>query len=513
LKSRLLSTTIKEEDPESKFNMLPRVKSKQPAPISNRLWSATGVNVYKKVFEMSDENLKAHIAHVAYKKYGQTAKAQQIEAVANLVSGRNTFVLAGTGFGKSRIAEIYFSMLPMTRNSVILTLNPLDSLGDNQVFEKRAAGFSAINLNKLNFNKKVADDISKGVYQFVYLSPEIFLNNKLWEEVYFSSEFQNRLGLVVVDEAHMVYIWGLVQSRPGRHLATILSRLEDFGIFRPSYGHLGGHLLSRNDKPMLLLSATCRPVAVEAIKKSLKLEDSNVDIIRAELTRPKIRIVRIPMEGSMVSCHDLIKVFPSVNDVSNEDLVPTLVYSGSRNRTLTALEVISMARETPADSMNPSSTCALRYHSCTGDLDKNDCVEDFATGKVPIVSCTMALGLGQNWKRVRMVVHMGRGDPASVVQMIGRCGRDGRPGLAILFVEKNRRNGKNSVDEFHNDAIQSDDDRMDALAVTPVCLRVAFSIDNLYVYLVVLPDSQMVMIDNVIIFPFLQARLHTSSGE
>ncbi|KAA1128574.1 ATP-dependent DNA helicase sgs1 [Puccinia graminis f. sp. tritici] len=154
---------------------------------------------------------------------------------------------------------------------------------------------------------------------------------------------------------------------------------------------------------MLLLSATCRPVAVEAIKKSLKLEDSNVDIIRAELTRPEIRIVCIPMEGSMVSCHNLIKVFPSVNDVSNEDLVPTLVYSGSRNRTLTALEVISMARETPAESMNPSSTCARRYHSCTGDLDKNDCVEDFATGKVPIVSCTMALGLGQNWKRVRMV--------------------------------------------------------------------------------------------------------------
>ncbi|KNE90859.1 hypothetical protein PSTG_15725, partial [Puccinia striiformis f. sp. tritici PST-78] len=55
----------------------------------------------------------------------------------------------------------------------------------------------------------------------------------------------------------------------------------------------------------------------------------------------------------------------------------------------------------------------------------------------------MALGLGQNWKRVRKVVHMGKGDPASTSQMIGRCGRDGRPGLAVLFVEKTRRKGKN----------------------------------------------------------------------
>ncbi|OAV85651.1 hypothetical protein PTTG_30366, partial [Puccinia triticina 1-1 BBBD Race 1] len=458
--------------------MLPKAKPKQVSSITDRVWSPTGINVYKKVFGMNDQNMKAHIGNLALKKYGQPAKPLQIDAVANLVSGRNTFVLAGTGFGKSRIAEIYFGMIPLKKKSVILTLNPLDSLGDNQVYEKQQAGFTAINLNKLNFNKQTAEDISKGVYQFVYLSPEIFLNSKLWEEVYFSSEFQNRLGLVVVDEAHMIYIWGLVESRPGRHLATILSRLEDFGIFRPSYGLLGGHLLSRNDKPILLLSATCRPIAVEAIKKSLKLEDSNVDIIRGELTRPEIRIIRVPMEHSMISCHDLVKVFPSANDVTNEELVPSLVYSGSRNRTLTALDVISMARETPSESSNPKSGCARRYHSCTGDQDKLDCVEDFSTGKFPIVSCTMALGLGQNWKRVRMVVHMGRGDPASIVQMVGRCGRDGRPGLAILFVEKFRRNGKNSVADFKEGTTQSDDDRMDALAITPVCLRIAFSIDN-----------------------------------
>jgi superfamily II DNA helicase RecQ len=93
----------------------------------------------------------------------------------------------------------------------------------------------------------------------------------------------------------------------------------------------------------------------------------------------------------------------------------------------------------------------------------------------------MALGLGQNWTRVRSVVHMGRGDPSAICQMIGRCGRDGKPGLAILFVEKTRTNGKNSIAQFKagNGGEQSDDDRMDALAVTPVCLRIAFAVNNL----------------------------------
>jgi superfamily II DNA helicase RecQ len=127
---------------------------------------------------------------------------------------------------------------------VVLVLNPLDSLGNNQIFEKQQAGFTEINLNKLNFNKKAADNISNGVYQFVYMSPEIFLNNKMWEDVYFSSAFENCLGLVVVDEAHMIYIWGLVESGPGKHLASMYSQHQDQGIFQPSYGNLGGQLLT-----------------------------------------------------------------------------------------------------------------------------------------------------------------------------------------------------------------------------------------------------------------------------
>lgn len=77
---------------------------------------------------------------------------------------------------------------------------------------------------------------------------------------------------------------------------------------------------------------------------------------------------------------------------------------------------------------------------------------------------------------------MGRADPSNLNQMGGRCGRDGKPGLVILFMERTRVKGKNCVEDFGPGTFQTDDDRMDAFAITPVCLRIAFNVDNTSVF-------------------------------
>jgi superfamily II DNA helicase RecQ len=119
------------------------------------------------------------------------------------------------------------------------------------------------------------------------------------------------------------------------------------------------------------------------------------------------------------------------------------------------------------------------FHASTGERDKKDVINGYENSNFPCVSCTMALGLGKNWKHVRSVIHMGRGDPSSINQMVGRCGRDGRLALAIMFMEKKRKYGKNKPEDFSNIKDISEDNRMDMLAVTPICLRIAFSLDNL----------------------------------
>ncbi|KAI7950092.1 hypothetical protein MJO28_008913 [Puccinia striiformis f. sp. tritici] len=170
-----------------------------------------------------------------------------------------------------------------------------------------------------------------------------------------NDEFQNQLALVVVDEAHIIYQWGLVESGGGKNKVMLLGHVEDQGIFRPLYGKLGARLLTRNNKPILLMSATCRPIAIEGIKKSLKLESHNILIVKGELTRPEIRIIRVQMKESMASCGDLVSIIPRKSEVPDASMVLTLVYNSSRNKTATLMKALDLARGTRGNSMRPKS--------------------------------------------------------------------------------------------------------------------------------------------------------------
>ncbi|EFP85628.2 uncharacterized protein PGTG_10957 [Puccinia graminis f. sp. tritici CRL 75-36-700-3] len=334
----------------------------------------------------------------------------------------------------------------------------------------------------MTLSLKVIHDIQKGMYSFVYLSPEVFLNSGLFTDLFFSYEFQNKLALIVVDEAHMIYLWGLVASRASKSLNSF-DRHQDRSVFRPSFGCMATRLMATNNVPLLMLSATCRPIAVDSILQNLKLQQTDVKMIDGELTRPEIRLIHISMTQTLKSVDDLLRVFSPHTKTSANDTVPTLIYSGSRNATFNVMKVVNEARKTRLHEFDPADGFIRRFHSCTDDDDKITNMKDFTDGKFPIFSTTMALGLGQNLKRVRCVIHMGRGDPASIVQMVGRCGRGGNGGLALMFMEPIRKKGKNSVDDFDLIGFQDDDTRMDALAVTPVCLRIALTVDNLNGYI------------------------------
>ncbi|KAI7944924.1 hypothetical protein MJO28_010619 [Puccinia striiformis f. sp. tritici] len=189
------------------------------------------------------------------------------------------------------------------------------------------------------------------------------------------------------------------------------------------------------------------------------------------------------MESSIQSSKDALKVYGPKAYTPGNQMVPSVICSRTWAHTLQVLEVLDQARETTNNHLNPHNLFALRYHACTGELDKKDAIEDFTGGKVPVLSCTLALGMGKNWNLVRQVVHIGCGDSSLICQMVGQCSRDGQPGLAVLFVESNGPKGKNSVADFVPGQKQSDKDWMEALAVTPVCLHIAFSMDSIIGYI------------------------------
>ncbi|KAH9459285.1 hypothetical protein Pst134EA_019440 [Puccinia striiformis f. sp. tritici] len=152
-----------------------------------------GIQAATELQDSNDDELKEKIATQSMQRYNQVPKPPQVNTVVNLLLGQNTFLLAATGFGKSRISELYLEMLPKDRNrniyGLVAVLNPLDALGNNQVEEKNQAASTSINLKKSLAAKRVA-----------------------FTSVYFSPEFQSKLALVGVDEAHMIYSWGLVKG-------------------------------------------------------------------------------------------------------------------------------------------------------------------------------------------------------------------------------------------------------------------------------------------------------------
>ncbi|EFP83350.1 uncharacterized protein PGTG_08536 [Puccinia graminis f. sp. tritici CRL 75-36-700-3] len=69
-------------------------------PKANELPEALG--------SMTDIALAEHITTRSIDLYGDQPKDLQVEAVTSLVRGKHTFVRVGTGFGKTRISEMYF---------------------------------------------------------------------------------------------------------------------------------------------------------------------------------------------------------------------------------------------------------------------------------------------------------------------------------------------------------------------------------------------------------------------
>ncbi|KAH9807948.1 hypothetical protein DFH28DRAFT_1137505 [Melampsora americana] len=162
--------------------------------------------------------------------------------------------------------------------------------------------------------------------------------------------------------------------------------------------------------------------------------------------------------------------------IGDSELVPSLVYCHTQNDTYLALKAINSARQNKNNSYNGLSSSVQRYHASTCPTDKARRSEDFGNAKFSTMTCTNALGLGQNWTRVRRVIIMGQLDPMKVLQMTGRGGRDGRPSVAFLIANPPSKTDMESLMVLPHQTQQDNDHNMHAMSMTEVCLRVAFAI-------------------------------------
>lgn len=165
-------------------------------------------------FDVLDKKMDAIIETTVRKLGHREAKELQTKSIKEFVSGKDVFVSVPTGYGKT----VCYACLPMVFDtihghelpySVIIVVSPLKALMREQVLILRAKGLSVIQVSgdSEDMEQDLKANISKGMYQVIYTSPEILLANKEWSDVFQSSALRQRLVGVVIDEAHCIKKW------------------------------------------------------------------------------------------------------------------------------------------------------------------------------------------------------------------------------------------------------------------------------------------------------------------
>ena len=161
----------------------------------------------------SDASIESAIYSAVLKLGYPALRLHQKNIIASFVKGRDVFVCLPTGSGKS----LCFAILPevfqqlTSVHAIVLVVSPLISLMQDQVRSAMERNITAVYageaLQEGSPNYIMEGKLYRGEYQLVFVIPEMILCDERWDEILSSSEYQEHLVGLVVDEAHGVKTW------------------------------------------------------------------------------------------------------------------------------------------------------------------------------------------------------------------------------------------------------------------------------------------------------------------
>ncbi len=311
-------------------------------------------------------------------------RPKQQEIVDAALEGRDVLAVLPTGGGKS----VCFQVPAMMREGIALVITPLVALMKDQVQNLNDRGIKALCVNAGMSRREVEltlNNAAYGDFKFLYVSPER-LGTPLFRNYLQAMD----ISFIVVDEAHCISQWGY--------------------DFRPDYLEID-RLREVVDAPVIALTATATPQVADDIMERLGFEDKC--LIKSGFERPNLSYLVREAEDKT----------GQLLNICNNVAGTGIVYVRSRKKT-----------EELAAFLTANGISSSFYHAGLGQDSRSDRQEQWKTGRIRVMVCTNAFGMGIDKPDVRFVVHFDVPDsPEAYFQEAGRGGRDGKRSYAVLL--------------------------------------------------------------------------------
>ena len=308
----------------------------------------------------------------------------QEEAIRHVVEGDGPLLIVQrTGWGKSFVYFIAIKLLREEGFGPAVLISPLLSLMRNQIAAAERMGIRAVTINSDNTNdwQPMEDRIRAEEVDVLLISPERLGNQRFNNEVL--AHIADRIGLLVIDEAHCISDWG-----------------HDF---RPDY--------RRVERIARMLPANLRMLATTATATNRVLDDLrnlpglNFEVHRGDLNRPSLLLqtIRLPNQAERLAW-----LAERLGEINGSGIIYTLTIRDA---------------ERVADWLQANGFNVEAYTGESGER-RPELEQALLNNDVKALVATTALGMGFDKPDLAFVFHYQA--PGSVIhyyQQVGRAGR------------------------------------------------------------------------------------------
>lgn len=323
---------------------------------------------------------------------------------------RDIFVTAPTGAGKSVMFQIPAIYLAEKYNLLTLVISPLIGLMNDQVKNLELKNYKAAKTINSDISpiikQDIIDKVNSNDYHILYISPETLLSRSDVEQL-----IGNRtIGMIVIDEAHIVTTWGKQ--------------------FRPDYWYLGDHIkklrkrqLEKKNRTFVIATFTATAIyhGVEDMYSETinSLHMLNPITYLGYIKRNDIEIVIKPLKKKQTGRNEY--------ELNKLEMIEKLIHRAilTNKKTLIYFPTVALINRCYEylRAQNKISQVA-RYHGSLSNDEKTENYEKFLHKEKLVMLATKAFGMGIDINDIEIVAHFApTGNVCDYVQEIGRAAR------------------------------------------------------------------------------------------